>query len=577
MKYQPPFGRESEGDSAQYVNGNPVEGRQGSIPPAATFEYPMREIVAVISKSKIAPSDTDLMQLAKGVRSQALNYAQDTGSANQLSVSFDPPLGTYTLGLPIKVKVAATNTGPATIDAGGSQGRVAIINMKGASLEAGDLPGGGVAEMIFNGTVFQLVNFLGQGGGTGGGAVTTYQVNIPYAADVGTVNIIDATFTSLPPTYVLKAGDPFLVKIKNTNSGSAIARFRTSAGALADQPIRANGGGSAPLLQGDLAADDVVLFIYDGTQFWIQPNPLISANVQINIPSQYATPEAALLAIRRKTIAQNALVTLYMAKNAGPINDAVKGIVGGYNPFTINHNNSDRILVRGEMKIAGNLTGPMFAQTGNRPADSANNISMLRTRFGVEIVVGATGPAVGIENVGPGRPAVQDILITGPNYWSGNGIAQWMGVNVTGQINCTNVSAWGLDAGFYGGGMASFQYCFATGCFRHGFFGTSGAQFGLANSGAFGGSLNGVSSSQGAVVNTYMCWSNYNANAGVYSGDFAEMTWHTSQAIGNGYSDIFAGPLGYIALLQSGAGGGYGTASPTPGTLGVYANLIILG
>jgi len=581
MKYQPPFGRESEGDSASYVNGNPVEGRQGSIPPAAAFEYPMRELVAMISKSKIAPSDTDLMQLVKGVRSQAVNYAQDTGSQNNLSVSFDPPIGTYTLGLPLKVKVAVTNTGPATIDAGGAQGRVAVINMKGASLEAGDLPGNGVAEMVFNGSAFQLVNFLGQGGG-GTGPTTTYMVNIPFAKDVSTTpNIIDASFTMLPGTYTLKAGDPFLVQINNTNSGSSLARFRTQGGALPDQPIRANGGGTAPLIQGDLAKDDVVLFIYDGTQFWIQPNPIITADITLNIPSQYATPEAALLAIRRKSIAQNAHVTLLMAKGAGPAT-GYGGQPGCYNTFKINHRDADRVIVRGEMKIAGNLTGPMFAQTGNsaaaRAADSSNNLNMLRQRFGVEIVVPMSigGNNIGVMNDGPGTPLVQDILITGPNVYSGDPLNGPRGVGLAGDrsMSVTNVSVWGCDMGMFGSGVLIASYCFACGCFVNGFHGTANALYGTSNSGAFGNGGAGMLCNQNSWIGTFQCWTNYNASFGFGCGDHSQATFHTSQSIGNAYVDIYAGPVSHTIVLSDAAGGGHGTETPARGVLSAYAALI---
>ena len=53
MKYVQPYGI-SDAD-APYINGDPSIARQGSIPPAAAFEHPMREIVAVIQKNGLAP------------------------------------------------------------------------------------------------------------------------------------------------------------------------------------------------------------------------------------------------------------------------------------------------------------------------------------------------------------------------------------------------------------------------------------------------------------------------------------------------------------------------------------------
>ena len=88
MLYVQPYGV-SDPDAA-YINGNPSTGVQGSIPPAAAFEHPMREIVAVITKNLLTPSGTDLTQLFKATRSQRGNYAQDTGSVNAISVAYRP-------------------------------------------------------------------------------------------------------------------------------------------------------------------------------------------------------------------------------------------------------------------------------------------------------------------------------------------------------------------------------------------------------------------------------------------------------------------------------------------------------
>jgi len=556
MKYQAPYGVSNP--DAPYINGDPTIGRQGSIPPAAAFEFPMREILNVINKNKITPDDADLSQMMKGVRSQRTNYVDDTGSANNLSVALDPPLGAYTIGLPIRVKVHVTNTGAATIDAGA--GRVAIKKMNGGGTAAGDLPAGGICELVYDGSAFQLVNFGGSGGtGTG----DQFLIKIPYTVDTSvTPNIITAVFS--PAITTLTAGDPLLVKIANTCTGSSVIRVN----GLPDKAIKANGGGNAPTLQGDLTAGDVVLFLYDGTDFWIQPNPLIGANTTLNVPSQYSTVENALLAIRRKIIAQNAIVTVLLAQ-------------GTYAPFVINHGNADRILVRGTMKIAGNLTGSMFAQTGSsaaaRAADSANNIAMLRTRFGTEIQVPATAAfQAGIDSTsGSGRPTIQDILITGPNYWSGDGVGRWCGV--TGRdVACINVSCWGLDLGFYGGGNYYLSYCFASGCHRAGMLVTSSSLLGISYSGCFG-NFQGISCNQNSTVNSYGCWSNFNGNAGGSVGDFAEFTWHTSQAVGNGYVDLNCGAVSYMIILNAAGGGGYGTVSPTPGYLSAYGGFIATG
>jgi hypothetical protein len=66
MKYQRPYGVSDP--NAAYVNGNPSTGTMGSIPPAASIEYPQREIVNLITDSKFTPTDADLVSSAKPYR-----------------------------------------------------------------------------------------------------------------------------------------------------------------------------------------------------------------------------------------------------------------------------------------------------------------------------------------------------------------------------------------------------------------------------------------------------------------------------------------------------------------------------
>jgi len=564
MKYVQPYGV-SDQDSP-YINGDPSIGRQGSIPPAAAFEHPMREIVNVITKNKIAPDAADLGQLLKAVRSQRVNYVQDTGSVNTLSVALDPPLDAYTVGLPLKVQIRETCTGGSTIDAGA--GRVPVKLMNGGSTGAGDLPAGGICELVYDGAAFQLVNFFGLGG-VDQGDIVEFLIKIPYTVDVSsTPNIVQANFS--PAINVLPtAGDAVLVKQINTNTGSSILRVNALG---VDFPIKANGGGLAGLIQGDMQAGDVVLYVFDGTNWWIQPNPLISADTTINVPAQYSSVENALLAIRRKIIAQNAMVTVLLA--GAPAGQAPIQ----YPPFVINHGNADRITVRGTLKSPGVLSSGNFAQTGNTPAartaDSANNIAMLRNKYGTEIVMPATD-GFGITSVaGSGRPTVADMLVTGPNYWSGAGIGKWNGCSGR-DVNYSNVSCWGLDIGFYAGaGTLILQNCFACGCFRNGFQATGGAKLAFNQSGTFG-NVYGASVNQNSVITTFQSWVNYNGSNGVSVFDFAEFTLHSSQAQGNGGFDISVGGVSYLIALNSRSYGGWGTSSPAPGYMNAYGGLFV--
>lgn len=67
MKYTPPVGQETGGESAHYINGNPELGILGSPVPAEAVEHPQREIVEVIKKAGLDPDGDDLTQLWQAI------------------------------------------------------------------------------------------------------------------------------------------------------------------------------------------------------------------------------------------------------------------------------------------------------------------------------------------------------------------------------------------------------------------------------------------------------------------------------------------------------------------------------
>jgi hypothetical protein len=173
---------------APYINGNPSIGLAGSIPPAQAFEHPMREIVHMILKSGLVPSEADLYQLLKAIRTQKVNFAIDTGTTNNLVCVFDPVLEAYNNGLVIRIRVSHTNTGPAVID--GGPGFTNIVRIDGSPLSAGDMSTGGIAKLVYIDGVFQLLNpnlaaaieraiaaITGGGPPPTGGGNTTYITN----------------------------------------------------------------------------------------------------------------------------------------------------------------------------------------------------------------------------------------------------------------------------------------------------------------------------------------------------------------------------------------------------------------
>lgn len=186
MKYHQPYGITDP--DAPYINGNPSTGTMGSIPPAASIEFPMREIVEMIKDGGFAPDDADLRQLAKAIQSCFINYVVDTGTVNALNVTMNPaPL--YRDGLVIRTKVVINNTGPATINVN-AQGAKKVRRKGDTDLLANDLAAGSIAELTYNSTLgagvgaFELSG-ASQGGTTGPSGILTTNKHIYVDPAIG--------------------------------------------------------------------------------------------------------------------------------------------------------------------------------------------------------------------------------------------------------------------------------------------------------------------------------------------------------------------------------------------------------
>lgn len=69
MDYYPPRNSPpTEADPRpEYFNGEPAAGQKGAIPPALAIEHPQREILTVIEKANLVPSDADYTQLWQAI------------------------------------------------------------------------------------------------------------------------------------------------------------------------------------------------------------------------------------------------------------------------------------------------------------------------------------------------------------------------------------------------------------------------------------------------------------------------------------------------------------------------------
>jgi len=96
---------------------------------------------------------------------QAGNYAVDTGVVNAIRVTLNPSLSNPVAGMPIRVKIANTNTGPTTLDPG--PGAAPVVSVLGLPLTGGELQQGMVVEFFWNGASYNLQQPTVQGVPTG--------------------------------------------------------------------------------------------------------------------------------------------------------------------------------------------------------------------------------------------------------------------------------------------------------------------------------------------------------------------------------------------------------------------------
>jgi hypothetical protein len=282
VKYNQPFDQPTLPD-APYVNGNPATGLQGSIPPAAAFEYPQRELQNFIVDSDLTPTNNDLHQVSRGVQNGVVCFGQDVGTANALSAVMTPIPNALFPGMTVRIKKAGSaNTGATTLDIGGGTGAHAVKRATGADLVAGDLPANTVAEFVFDGSFWQMTNF--QGFTATSTTINNFTYVEPYCVDTGTANSIVAPFS--PVITTLAAGDRIKVKIAATNTGPTTIAVNAIA---AKAVVRYSG---IPLLANDIRAGQVLSLIYDGTSFQIPVNSPIVWKFDVATPP--GTPASLL-------------------------------------------------------------------------------------------------------------------------------------------------------------------------------------------------------------------------------------------------------------------------------------------
>lgn len=133
------------------------------LPPGQLFTY-------VLSPSTDSDPPTNIIKTINNVGSggsvATINFAVDTGIVNA-SIATLAGLTSLTTGQTLTLKVAVTNTGPATLNVNGL-GVKSIVLQNGAVLSAGELQAGGQYLLQYTGSAWQILGFA-----TAGGTVAT--------------------------------------------------------------------------------------------------------------------------------------------------------------------------------------------------------------------------------------------------------------------------------------------------------------------------------------------------------------------------------------------------------------------
>jgi hypothetical protein len=257
MKYTPPLN--SMDPNGPYVNGDPPDGIMGSIPVASTMEEHQRELVNTITNSGQTPDDGDLMQVTRALRDGKLNFRIDKGTPNTIVVDqLSPPITGYDPGLELRVLVAhSIIAGSATTIQVGDLPPAPVVRLQGTDLQPNDLMAGQIADLVSDGTKFQLQN-IGIADHPPGTNTLRYEVYLPYVRDTATVanHLIGAY---VPPLPDIHEGRTVEIKAKFANVGP----MDFAPNNFPIHPVAHPDG--TPMIAGDVVANQILLLVFDGT------------------------------------------------------------------------------------------------------------------------------------------------------------------------------------------------------------------------------------------------------------------------------------------------------------------------
>jgi len=204
-----------------FVDANPQGGIAGTVITAA--------LLTALNNQRHLGRDVD----GDGV----LDYAADSGAGNAYVVALTPALPAYVAGFPIWFKVANTNTGPATLNVNGL-GTVPIKKNGVAEMSPGEIVGGAIVCVVYDGVSFQPVNLTGEAAQVGDLAFSASRAARPGFLKLNGATLsrsaYAALFQKLVPTFAASISIANPAVISATGHGLSVGdnvRF-TSNGSL---------------------------------------------------------------------------------------------------------------------------------------------------------------------------------------------------------------------------------------------------------------------------------------------------------------------------------------------------------
>lgn len=215
------------GAPGYFTRGNPGPG----IPVPSTNYTPewsnavQEEIVGVIAAAGIALDKTNNGQMLAAIKNllqnQGGNYAADTGAANAYVATFAPALTAHTVGLPIRIKIANTNTAASTFNPNGL-GAKNIVTPYGNAVPKGMLKVGAIVTLVYDGTSYQISSLTEQGqslSATVGYFILPGGIIVQFGHDVSTLLTSGVTFPVAFPTACITC---VATKDAADNSGAGV-------------------------------------------------------------------------------------------------------------------------------------------------------------------------------------------------------------------------------------------------------------------------------------------------------------------------------------------------------------------